>query len=524
MACSHDCVAHGVVPWAMSPSTVSDPVDARRPTARSCIGERSCASSSTTCPRLGVRSSRSATSSSSAMSARDQRAAPLERGEFSHSNIPCSGGEDAVRRGGERHGIREQPEEHGGRVERRPQAAHAGRHRSGPGHGVLHPVVRGVTGALELEQHAVRQPLRQQVTGRGVAHAPGDQRVELVLDLVGRRRASAATRGGPPAPRRPGATCAQTARCSTSARRASPLSIATSVRSWPPAPGRARAGCRSWRGRPGPRPGRAAPLRCGRGRRGSGRPPARPSGRAGRGRSRAARRRGAGRRRSCRCRARPARRCWCRCRCGRSRPARAGWSTTMSRIGPLRGRSISAARMPLGPVASPAREALVLVRREAAPVDAEAAAQLDAHRVGGGGPVERGARWAPASRRRPGRRGRRTRAGARCGRSRRRGRCGCRSGRRTRWCAGRPAARRPGGPARGRAARWSRRRWPWRHPAGRCSRASGAARRGRGRGGPAPERGRRRWWWSSRWMVSAVGAGTADPPLGLWVVSILANR
>ena len=47
-ASSHDGVAHGVVPWAMSPSTVIEPVEQRRPTARSCIADRSCASSSTT--------------------------------------------------------------------------------------------------------------------------------------------------------------------------------------------------------------------------------------------------------------------------------------------------------------------------------------------------------------------------------------------------------------------------------------------------------------------------------------------
>ena len=43
-------VAHGVVPCARSPSTVAEPVVQRRPTARYCMGERSCASSSTTWP------------------------------------------------------------------------------------------------------------------------------------------------------------------------------------------------------------------------------------------------------------------------------------------------------------------------------------------------------------------------------------------------------------------------------------------------------------------------------------------
>ena len=66
-----------------------------------------------------------------------------------------------------------------------------------------------------------------------------------------------------------------------------------------------------------------------------------------------------------------------------------GWMVdTMSRIGPERGRSISAARMALWSAPSPRREAFVLVGREAAAVDAEAAPQLHAHRLGGGGPVE----------------------------------------------------------------------------------------------------------------------------------------
>ena len=87
---SHESVAHGVVPWAMSPRTVAAPVLQRRPTARSCMGERSCASSRTTCPRLGVRVRWSASSSRSTVSARDQRAAPFVRGGLSHNRIRCS--------------------------------------------------------------------------------------------------------------------------------------------------------------------------------------------------------------------------------------------------------------------------------------------------------------------------------------------------------------------------------------------------------------------------------------------------
>ena len=79
-----------VVPWAMSPRTVAAPVLQRRPTARSCMGERSCASSRTTCPKLGVRVRWSASSSRSTVSARDQRAAAFVRGGLSHNRIRCS--------------------------------------------------------------------------------------------------------------------------------------------------------------------------------------------------------------------------------------------------------------------------------------------------------------------------------------------------------------------------------------------------------------------------------------------------
>ena len=76
-------------------------------------------------------------------------------------------------------------------------------------------------------------------------------------------------------------------------------------------------------------------------------------------------------------------------------------------------------------------EALVLVGREPAAVDAEPPTQLDAHRLGGRGPVERrGDRGAPVDDDRVAAVVAR-RAGARCGRSPRRARCGCRSGRRT---------------------------------------------------------------------------------------------
>ncbi len=86
----HEVAAHGVVPCARSPSTVAEPVLHRRPTARSCIADRSCASSITTWPRLGIRVSRSDASSSSATSAADHRACPALRGGASHRSRRCS--------------------------------------------------------------------------------------------------------------------------------------------------------------------------------------------------------------------------------------------------------------------------------------------------------------------------------------------------------------------------------------------------------------------------------------------------
>ena len=242
----------------------------------------------------------------------------------------------------------------------------------------------------------VGEALGEQVAGGGVAHAPGDEGVDARRWIVvGRHPPAAGTaRDDERAPRH-GRRAHHTARRSTSARRASPLRIATcgGVLGAHPAVLEQRVDRRV--ARPGPRRARAARHRCGRGTRGSGRRRARRSGRAGSGRSRAARRPGAGRRRSCRCRARPARRCSC-ARSLRTISSCSGWIVeTMSRIGPERGRSISAARMALWSAASPPGEALVLVGREPAAVDAEPAAQLDAHRLGRGGAVERGGDGGP---------------------------------------------------------------------------------------------------------------------------------
>ena len=94
-------VAHGVVAWARSPSTVTEPVLARRPTARSIIGDRSWASSTITCPRLGVRCSRSAASSIKIRSASDQRAAANRAGRPAHPDqLLLVGGQDLIGRRG----------------------------------------------------------------------------------------------------------------------------------------------------------------------------------------------------------------------------------------------------------------------------------------------------------------------------------------------------------------------------------------------------------------------------------------
>ncbi len=82
--------AHGVVPWARSPSTVAAPVEQRRPSARHSIGERSWASSTTTWARLGIRVIRSRASSMSTRSAADQRAEPGPRGSCDQIIAACS--------------------------------------------------------------------------------------------------------------------------------------------------------------------------------------------------------------------------------------------------------------------------------------------------------------------------------------------------------------------------------------------------------------------------------------------------
>ena len=93
-----------------------------------------------------------------------------------------------------------------------------------------------------------------------------------------------------------------------------------------------------------------------------------------------------------------------------------GWMVaTMSRIGPTRGRSISRLedRRVVRSASPRSVQVLVLVGGQLAALEAEPPAQLDAHRLGRAGAVER-ADIRPASRRPSGRRPRRSRAGGRC--------------------------------------------------------------------------------------------------------------
>ncbi|PPS79727.1 hypothetical protein BZZ08_06122 [Streptomyces sp. MH60] len=86
-----DRAAHGVVPWARSPRTVSEPKAERRAMARHSIGERSWASSTTMWPQPSGCSRSPATSSSRTRSAADQRADFHDRGARPvHSRARCS--------------------------------------------------------------------------------------------------------------------------------------------------------------------------------------------------------------------------------------------------------------------------------------------------------------------------------------------------------------------------------------------------------------------------------------------------
>ncbi len=87
---SQERAAQGVVPCARSPSTVSDPKAALRAMALHSIGDRSCASSTTTWPYPSGCPISPATSSSSSRSAADQAAERHDRGGRAHSRARCS--------------------------------------------------------------------------------------------------------------------------------------------------------------------------------------------------------------------------------------------------------------------------------------------------------------------------------------------------------------------------------------------------------------------------------------------------
>ena len=83
--------AHGVVPWARSPSRVSEPCSLRRAIARHCIGDRSCASSTTMWPKPVGRSISPATSSTQhGVGGADHRAALGVRGGLAQRSASCS--------------------------------------------------------------------------------------------------------------------------------------------------------------------------------------------------------------------------------------------------------------------------------------------------------------------------------------------------------------------------------------------------------------------------------------------------
>ena len=470
-----------------------------RPAAAS--GERSCASSRTTWPRLGVRSTRSASSSSRTASASDQRAAPLLRGRLvpAAASRCSSASRTPSACAGEEFGVGEQPEQHlrAGRARGQTASAYC-----------LH---RGSRATASCTRSSGESPLRSiasstwwasrcgSIAAAGAvpdARARAARRAARSTSYAGTRQRCAprGTTSGSVARR----TCAATARGED---RGQPR-IALEDRD-APAVGAADRGAvgdqlldrrvadadLAERGQHGADVLEEA--------RGSGRRRGPRSGRAGRGTRRAARPPGAGRRRSCRCRGRPGRRSSCRPRHGRWRPARAG-SSRRCRASGRRGAARSPARGLAGGLSVLVRvlQVLVLVGRQPAAVEAEAAAAGDAHRLGPRGPVEgAGEVRAPVDDERvarlvvdvpaadvPGlvalRRG-----GCRRGRA----------GRRRASRSGRPGATRRGGRARRRGTRRRRRRprrgrWPGSWP------ASAPARGGRRRGGPARGRARGRCW------------------------------
>ena len=171
---SHESVAHGVVPWAMSPSTVAGPGRAPPPDGAQLHGGQvlrlveddvaqgrgagDVVAELVEQDRVGPRPARPFPwSEAGCPTSRIRRSSSLRR--------PCACRASVV-------GIGEQREQHGLGVERRPQARDVLLHDGAAGHLVLHPVVGGVAGPLHLQQDRVGQPLRQHLPGRVVAHPP----------------------------------------------------------------------------------------------------------------------------------------------------------------------------------------------------------------------------------------------------------------------------------------------------------------------------------------------------------------
>lgn len=87
---------------------------------------------------------------------------------------------------GEEVRVVEQPQDQPGRVDGRPDRLDRRLHRAVAGDGVLHAVVRCLTGALHLHQHGVRDPLRKGLAGGAVADVAVQQLPDDLLQLVHR--------------------------------------------------------------------------------------------------------------------------------------------------------------------------------------------------------------------------------------------------------------------------------------------------------------------------------------------------
>ena len=159
-ATSHDGVAQGVVPWAMSPSTVAD-------------AGRASASDGAQLHRGEVlrlveddvtQARRAPQTSASSSSEHDVGRGPPRGGARPGGGVPQQQlllvvVEDPARAGDEELDVREEPEQHGARLERRPDRVRVAPHLPAAGHGVLHAVVGGVAGLLHEHENRVGKAL-----------------------------------------------------------------------------------------------------------------------------------------------------------------------------------------------------------------------------------------------------------------------------------------------------------------------------------------------------------------------------